>query len=74
MHPETIYIQPAVGLNLIADKNELAQVKTGLIAAYYDRGKQKILYEIVDDTKDINTFNDNVLKNKDHLMALAKGT
>ena len=60
--------------NLIVDKQELAQVKTGLIAAYYDRGKQKILYEVVDDAKDIKTFNDNVLKNKDHLMAIAKGT
>jgi len=59
---------------IIASKDGLLQVKNGLTAAYYDRGKQKILYEIVDDAKDVKTFNDNVLRNKDHLMALAKGT
>jgi F0F1-type ATP synthase alpha subunit len=59
--------------NLILDKNELTKIKTGLIAAYYDRGKQKILYEVVDDTKNIEAFNENVLKNKDHLIALATG-
>jgi hypothetical protein len=59
---------------IIASKDGLLQVKNGLTTAYYDRGKQKILYEIVDDAKDVKTFNDNVLRNKDHLMALAKGT
>lgn len=60
--------------NLIVDKNELLLIKNGLINAYFDRGKQKILYEVVDDCKSIDAFNANVLKNKEHLMNLAKGT
>jgi F-type H+/Na+-transporting ATPase subunit alpha len=60
--------------NMIFNKIDLEKIKTGLIAAYYDRGKQKILYEIVDDCKDIKSFDANVLKNKDHLMDLAKGS
>ncbi len=60
--------------NLVLNKQELEVIKNGLINAYYDRGKQKILYEIVDDTKTIEAFNANVLKNRDHLIALAKGT
>ncbi len=60
--------------NLISNKIALTQIKNGLIAAAYDRGKQKILYEIIDGAKDLKTLNANVLNDKEHLLNLAKGT
>jgi len=53
---------------LIETKEVLDQVKKRLIDAFYDRGKQKKLYEI-SDANDIKIFNENVMKNKDYLLA-----
>ncbi len=53
--------------NLIDTKETLDNIKGGLIKAYYDRGNQKLLYEITN-TKEIKTFYENVLKNKDTLL------
>lgn len=55
--------------NIIQDKETLEKVKHGLINAYYDRSRQKILYEITS-AKDLKTFDQNVLMNKDKLLAL----
>jgi F-type H+-transporting ATPase subunit alpha len=57
--------------NIIENKEILKKIQTGLIAAFYDRGKQKLLYDIVN-TKDLKIFNENVLANKDKLFALAE--
>ncbi len=57
--------------NIVTDKDVLKTIQTGLIAAFYDRGKQKLLYDIVN-TNDLKIFNQNVLNNKDKLFDLAK--
>jgi F-type H+/Na+-transporting ATPase subunit alpha len=54
---------------LIDSKEVLDKVKKGLINAYYDRGKQKILYQLTS-TNDYKIFNDNILNNKDMLFKL----
>jgi len=56
--------------NIIENKEILKKIQTGLIAAFYDRGKQKLLYDIVN-TNDLKTFNENVLASKDKLFILA---
>jgi F-type H+/Na+-transporting ATPase subunit alpha len=55
--------------NIVESKESLTKILPALISAFYDRGKQKILYDIVD-TKDLKTFNQNVLNNKERLFAL----
>lgn len=57
--------------NFIPDKDMLEKVKSGIIAASYDRGKQKMLYDLTN-TKDIKAFEENIKKNKDVLLALAR--
>lgn len=57
--------------DFIADNEMLDKVKLGLIAAYYDRGKQKILYDVVK-TNDVKVFDENVMKNKDTLLGFAR--
>ena len=54
---------------MIESKEMLEEVKKKLVDAFYDRGKQKILYEIVN-TNDIKEFSDNVVKNKDALLTI----
>ncbi len=53
--------------NVIQTKEELEETKKFLIAVYYDRARQKILYDITN-TNDIKVFHENVMKNKEHLM------
>lgn len=55
--------------DLIPDKETLDKVKSGLTAAAYDRGKQKILFDLTN-TKNSKEFSETVLKNKDQLFAL----
>jgi F-type H+-transporting ATPase subunit alpha len=55
----------------IQDKENLEKIKNGLINAYYEHGKQKLLYEITN-TNDLKTFNENVKNNKDNLLALGQ--
>ncbi len=55
---------------LISTKEDLEQAKSKLIEAYNDRGKQKLLYDIVTNVGDVKTLNDNVTKNKDGLKNL----
>ncbi|HSW47658.1 MAG TPA: hypothetical protein VLG67_01115 [Candidatus Saccharimonadales bacterium] len=57
--------------NVIENKEVLTKVKNGLINAYYNRGDQKILFEITK-TDDLKTFNESVIKSKDALLALGK--
>jgi len=57
--------------NIIENKEILKTIQTGLIAAFYDRGKQKILYDIAN-ANDLETFNNNVLVGKDKLFELTK--
>ncbi len=57
--------------NIIENKEMLDKVKQGLINAYYEHANQKLLYEIAD-TKDLKTFNENVINNKEKLLALAQ--
>jgi F-type H+-transporting ATPase subunit alpha len=57
--------------NLIGNKDVLKRLLEGLITASYDRGKQKLLYEIVN-TNDLDAFNQNVVANKTGLFALAQ--
>ncbi len=53
--------------NLIPTKEDLNKTKKQLINFYYDRAKQKILYEITN-TNDLKTFHKNVMNNKDTLL------
>ncbi len=69
--PVQMIILSMIMQNLIDNKSTLDRIKAGLIAAYYDRGKQKIIYEITK-TKNVKTFDENVLKNKQVLMDLAQ--
>jgi hypothetical protein len=57
--------------NIIDNKEILKKLQIGLIAAFYDRGKQKLLYDMVN-TNDLNTFNKNVLDNKEKLFTLTQ--
>lgn len=53
--------------DIIQTKEELETTKKFLIAAYYDRARQKILYDITN-TNDIKVFHENVMKNKEILV------
>lgn len=53
--------------NLIQTKEDLEKTKKFLIATYYDRARQKILYDITN-TNDIKVFHENVMKSKEHLL------
>jgi F-type H+-transporting ATPase subunit alpha len=57
--------------NVVDTKETLDKLKIGLINAFYDRGRQKLLYELVD-TNDVKAFNENVVTNKDTLLAMAQ--
>ena len=57
--------------DVIATKEDLDMVKQGLIAASYDRGHQKLFFDLTN-TKDIKEFHANVLKIKDQLLTIAK--
>lgn len=56
--------------DLVKDKFDLEKIKDGLIKAYYDRGKQKILYDVTA-PKELKDFYKKVLDNKDALHALS---
>lgn len=56
--------------NLIQTKEDLDSIKEGLIAAFYDRGKQKLLYDLTA-AKEIKEFDAAVMQQKDALYALA---
>ncbi|HYK08962.1 MAG TPA: F0F1 ATP synthase subunit alpha [Candidatus Eisenbacteria bacterium] len=59
--------------DLIQTKEDLDNMKAGLISASYDRGHQKTLFDI-SNTKDIKEFYANVVTNKDVLLAFARKT
>ncbi len=69
--PVQLIIISMIFQDLIQTKDELDKQKTGLIAASYERGNQKILFDLTN-TKDIKEFYANVLKNKDVLLGLAR--
>lgn len=54
--------------DVLQSKEDLEKVKRGLIAAYYDRGRQKLLYDIVN-TNDLKTFENNVMLNRASLLS-----
>jgi F-type H+/Na+-transporting ATPase subunit alpha len=56
---------------IIENKDIMEQVKWHLLDSYYHRGKQKMLHEITN-TDNIDTFNENVMKNKTSLLDLAQ--
>jgi len=66
-HPVQMIIISMIIQGIIENKETLEKVKKGLIRAYYNRGNQKVLYEI-SNTKDLKTFNENVLNNKQKLL------
>ncbi len=53
--------------DLIQTKEDMDKVKNGLSAAYYDRGKQKILYEVTN-ARDTKAFANNVMLNRVSLL------
>ncbi|HEX7042320.1 MAG TPA: F0F1 ATP synthase subunit alpha [Patescibacteria group bacterium] len=57
--------------DMIVTKEDLDKAKEALIAVSYDRGKQKILYDITN-TKDSKAFHENVIKNKIQLLTICK--
>ncbi|HVF69184.1 MAG TPA: hypothetical protein VNA13_01320 [Xanthomonadales bacterium] len=69
--PVQLIVLSMILQDVIESKEVLDKVKKGLINSYYDRGQQKLLFDITK-TDDLNTFNDNVIKNKDSLLALSR--
>ena len=57
--------------SIIDTKESLKKFQNGLTAAYYDRGKQKILHEVIE-VDNLKSFNEKILKNKDNIVALIK--
>ncbi len=55
--------------DLIKDSEDLGKMKKGLVSAYYDRGRQKLLYDLVT-AKTLKQFNENVIKNKEAIIAM----
>lgn len=55
--------------DFIATKEDLTKIKKGLVTAFYDRGRQKILYDVTN-ASDIKELNEKVKTNKDSLLAL----
>lgn len=53
--------------DLVQTEEDMDKVKNGLSAAYYDRGKQKILYEVTN-AKDTKAFANNVMLNRVTLL------
>ncbi|HUQ84928.1 MAG TPA: hypothetical protein VM077_01265 [Candidatus Limnocylindrales bacterium] len=69
--PVQLIILSMILQDFIENKEVLDKVKKGLIKSYIDSEQQKLLLDITK-TDDLNTFNDNVIKNKDALMALSQ--
>lgn len=57
-------------LGFIEKKEDLEKMKNALIKASYDRGKQKLLYDLTS-SKDLKSFQEAVTQQKDALLALA---
>ncbi|HZE86614.1 MAG TPA: F0F1 ATP synthase subunit alpha [Methylomirabilota bacterium] len=57
--------------NLIDTKETLDKIKKGLLAAYSREDWQKFLFDLAT-VNDLKTFNENVLKYKEHLLTLGK--
>jgi len=68
--PVQLIVLSMILQNIIENKEDLEKIKQSILDAYYDRGKQKLLYEISSST-DLKTFNENVMKNKDQLLAFS---
>ncbi len=69
-HSVQLIIISLIMQDIILTKEVLDKVKDGLMQASYDRGNQKVLFDLTD-TKDLKTFNENVKQNKDKLLAFA---
>lgn len=67
-HLAQIIIVSLILQDMIQSNEDLEKVKKGLVSAYYDRGKQKILYDVTS-AKDIKGLNENVKKSKDVLLS-----
>jgi F0F1-type ATP synthase alpha subunit len=55
--------------SIIENKDDMERVKRGLIAAFFNRGQQKILYELVA-AHNLKEFNEKVRTNLQKIMAL----
>jgi F-type H+-transporting ATPase subunit alpha len=70
-HSVQLVIISMILQGIIQTKENLDSLKRGLIAASYDRGHQKMFFDMTN-TKDLKEFNDNVMKNKDILLKLVQ--
>lgn len=68
-HKVQLVIVSMILQDMLQSKEDLVKAKKALIACYYDRGKQKMIYDLTE-AKEIKTFNDTVLSNKQQLMSL----
>jgi len=57
--------------DFVDSKETLQKIKKGLTYAYFDRGQQKMLYELTK-VGNLKTFNQSVYNNKDKLLTLAQ--
>jgi F-type H+/Na+-transporting ATPase subunit alpha len=69
--PVQMVILSMVLQDIIEDKEVLEKVKKGLIAAYRGAEVKKYFSEIIN-TKELKEFNQNVMNNKDKIMALCQ--
>jgi F-type H+/Na+-transporting ATPase subunit alpha len=66
--PVQMIILSMILQDIVEDKEVLEKIKKGLIAAYSNSEAKKFLDEIIN-TKELKIFYENVMKNKDKLMA-----
>lgn len=54
--------------NMLTSKDQVDKLRKNLLTAYYDRGNQKLLYDLTK-APDLTVFNQNVMNNKGTLVA-----
>lgn len=68
-HQVQLIIVSFIMQDFLQKKEELDKLKDGLMAAFNDQGKQKMILDIAN-TKDYKAFNENVKTHKDEILAL----
>lgn len=68
-HKVQLLIISMILQDVIQSEEDLEKAKKGLISCYYDRGKQKIIYDLTN-VKELEDLNKGVMANKDSLLSL----
>lgn len=68
-HKVQLIIVSMIMQDMLQGKEDLVKAKKALIACYYDRSKQKLIYDLTE-AKELKDFNETVLKHKKELSEL----